>query len=203
MGFFPINRPARIAVMASGKGSNLNALIKAFPRDNKLGHVVLVISNRKRSGALEKAIEDGIEGVYVPYRDSSYFESVVQNKLDRGKIDLICLAGFMRILSPTFVTRYEGRILNIHPSLLPSFPGVNAQKQAIEAQVDQAGCTVHFVDSGVDTGPKILQRCVEVYCTDTEETLARRILQQEHLAYPEAVRRLLRGDYEDIVRGSV
>ena len=203
MGLFPISRPARVAVLASGKGSNLNALIEAFPSDNELGQIVLVISNRRRAGALKKAIENRIESVYVPYQDTSDFEADVRNKLEQMQIDVICLAGFMRILSPSFVTVYRGRIINIHPSLLPLFPGLNAQKQAIEAHVGRAGCTVHFVDAGVDTGPKLLQRCIEVYSTDNEKSLTERILVEEHMAYPEALRRLLRGEYEDVSWGSV
>ena len=113
--------------------------------------------------------------------------------LEREKIDLICLAGFMRVLSPDFVSRYAGRILNIHPSLLPRFPGLHPQQQALNAGVNESGCTVHFVDAGVDTGPIIVQRRVSVYPDDDVDTLSARILEAEHLAYPEAVRLVLEG----------
>ncbi|GEM83457.1 phosphoribosylglycinamide formyltransferase [Meiothermus hypogaeus] len=204
MSHFPLPRPARIAVMASGRGSNLEALLKAFPHDNPLGHIVLVISDKREALALQKAVEAQVEAEYVPWPKSrdqgvayktgrEQFERVAGQLLHEHRIDLILLAGFMRLLSPAFVQAWQGRILNIHPSLLPQFPGLNAQRQALEAGVSESGCTVHFVDAGMDTGPIILQRRVPVLPGDTEETLAARILEQEHLAYPEAVRRVLQG----------
>lgn len=197
MSYFPLGRPARMAVMASGRGSNLEALIKAFPHDNPLGHIVLVISDRREALALQKAVEAQIEAEYVPWpkeRGREQFERVASQLLRDHRIDLVLLAGFMRLLSPGFVQAWEGRILNIHPSLLPQFPGLHAQRQALEAGVSETGCTVHFVDAGMDTGPIVLQRRVPVLPGDTEETLAARILEQEHLAYPEAVRRVLKGE---------
>lgn len=204
MSHFPLPRPARIAVMASGRGSNLEALLKAFPHDNPLGHIVLVISDRREALALQKAVEAQVEAEYVPWPKSrdqgvayttgrEQFERVAGQLLHEHRIDLILLAGFMRLLSPAFVRAWQGRILNIHPSLLPQFPGLHAQRQALEAGVSESGCTVHFVDEGMDTGPIILQRRVPVLPGDTEETLAARILKQEHLAYPEAVRKVLQG----------
>lgn len=204
MSHFPLPRPARIAVMASGRGSNLEALLKAFPHDNPLGHIVLVISDRREALALQKAVEAQVEAEYVPWPKSrdqgvayttgrEQFERVAGQLLHEHRIDLILLAGFMRLLSPAFVRAWQGRILNIHPSLLPQFPGLHAQRQALEAGVSESGCTVHFVDAGMDTGPIILQRRVPVLPGDTEETLAARILKQEHLAYPEAVRKVLQG----------
>lgn len=206
MSYFPLPRPARIAVMASGRGSNLEALLKAFPHDNPLGHIVLVISDQREALALQKAVEAEVEAEYVPWprsRDQGVayktgreqFEQVAGQLLHDHRIDLILLAGFMRLLSPAFVQAWQGRILNIHPSLLPQFPGLHAQRQALEAGVGQSGCTVHFVDAGMDTGPIVLQRRVPVLPGDTEETLAARILEQEHQAYPEAVRMLLAGDF--------
>jgi phosphoribosylglycinamide formyltransferase-1 len=200
MRHFPLGRPARIAVMASGRGSNLEALLKAFPPDNPLGRIVLVISDRREALALQKALEAGVEAAYVPWSrrqgaaGRERFERLTEQLLMDRRIDLILLAGFMRLLSPEFVQAWEGRILNIHPSLLPQFPGLFAQRQALEAGVSETGCTVHFVDAGMDTGPIVLQRRVPVLPGDTVETLAERILEQEHLAYPEAVRKVLSGE---------
>jgi phosphoribosylglycinamide formyltransferase-1 len=191
--------------MASGRGSNLEALLKAFPHDNPLGHIVLVISDRREALALQKAVEAQVEAEYVPWPRNRaqgaagttgrfQFEQVAGQLLRDHHIDLVLLAGFMRLLSPEFVQAWEGRILNIHPSLLPQFPGLFAQRQALEAGVSETGCTVHFVDAGMDTGPIVLQRRVPVLPGDTVETLSARILEQEHLAYPEAVRMVLRGE---------
>jgi len=191
---FPLLRPARLAVLASGRGSNLRALITAFPPGDPLGSVVLVISNRTTAGALAVAEAHGVAARYIPCgRDRERFEQAAGQVLDQAGIDLICLAGFMRVLSPAFVERYAGRILNIHPSLLPSFPGLNAQQQALEAGASVSGCTVHWVDAGVDSGPIVLQRQVPVYPDDTVDALSDRILGQEHRLYPEAVRLVLQG----------
>jgi phosphoribosylglycinamide formyltransferase-1 len=212
MSYFPLGRPARIAVMASGRGSNLDALLKSFPQGNPLGHIALVISDKREAPALEKAARAGVEARYLPWPPGAqvlpvpigdrprrgntgrvqFEQTANQLLLDRG-IDLILLAGFMRLLSPDFVQAWQGRILNIHPSLLPQFPGLRAQHQALQAGVSESGCTVHFVDAGMDTGPVVLQRRVPVLPDDTEETLAARILKQEHQTYPEAVRRVLLG----------
>jgi len=204
MNYFPLGRPVRIAVMASGRGSNLEALLEAFPHDNPLGHIVLVISDKRDAQALQKAVQAEVEAEYVPWPVSRHpgvahqtgrkqFEQVAGQLLQDHHIDLILLAGFMRLLSPEFVGAWQGRILNIHPSLLPQFPGLHAQRQALEAKVGESGCTVHLVDAGMDTGPVVLQRRVPVFPNDTEETLSARILEQEHLAYPEAVRKVLNG----------
>ncbi len=190
---FPLGRPARIAVLASGRGSNLQALIRAFGPDDPLGRVVLVISNRAAAPALDRAREAGITARHVPYRDASAFEEDAGRALEAAGVDLVCLAGFMRILSPGFVRRYRGRLLNVHPSLLPAFRGLHAQRQALEAGVRESGCTVHFVDEGVDTGGVIVQRRVPVLAGDDEETLAARIRVEEHRAFPDAVRRVLTG----------
>jgi phosphoribosylglycinamide formyltransferase-1 len=159
-----------------------------------LGSVVLVISNRATAGALAVAESYGVAACHVPFgRDRAGFEHKVTELLQRAGIDLICLAGFMRLLSPEFVARFEGRILNIHPSLLPDFPGLNAQQQALAAGVRETGCTVHWVDAGIDSGPIVLQRRVPIYPDDTVETLSARILVEEHKLYPEAVQLVLQG----------
>ncbi len=191
---FPLSRPARLAVFASGRGSNLAALLEAFPPGHPVASVRLVISNRAEAGALERARTAGVKAVHIPFgRDREEFERAAVGVLESAHIDLICLAGFMRVLSPAFVARYEKRILNIHPSLLPAFPGLRAVERALAAGVKETGCTVHFVDAGVDTGPTIVQRRVPVRAADTADTLAARILAEEHRAYPEAVRRVLLG----------
>jgi phosphoribosylglycinamide formyltransferase-1 len=235
MSYFPLGRPARIAVMASGRGSNLEALLESFPPDNPLGHIALVISDKREAPALEKAVRAGVEARYLPWPTGAQalpvptgdrppgvqalpvptgdrprrgntgraqFEQAANQLLLNRGIDLILLAGFMRLLSADFVQAWQGRILNIHPSLLPQFPGLRAQRQALQAGVSESGCTVHFVDAGMDTGPVVLQRRVPVLPDDTEETLAARILKQEHQAYPEAVRRVLMG-MEKIDRSQV
>ncbi len=199
---FPLDRPARIAVFASGRGSNLRSLIAAFPPGDALASVNLVLSSRAGAGALELAAAHGVPAYSFPFpsrkrdpdgRARTAFEAAATEQLGASCIDLICLAGFMRIFSPEFSARWRGRILNVHPSLLPAFPGLQPQQQALSAGVETSGCTVHFVDAGVDTGTVVLQRPVPVYPDDTEAALAARILVEEHRAYPEAVRRVLKG----------
>jgi len=161
-----------------------------------VGQVALVVSDVEDAPALRRARAAGVTSTYVPWRtraDRPSFEGAVQHLFDEHGIDLVCLAGFMRILSPSFVTRWSGRILNVHPSLLPKFAGLEPQRRALEAGEAVSGCTVHFVDAGVDTGPRIVQRAVEVEPGDTVESLTARILRAEHVAYPEAVRLVLRG----------
>jgi phosphoribosylglycinamide formyltransferase-1 len=200
---FPLARIARIAVFASGRGSNLASLLSAFPpRDDEdeatMGALALVVSNVPGAAALDRAADAGVPTRTVPWRkgegDRATFEDAAQAELDAHGIDLVCLAGFMRVLSPEFVTRWAGRVVNVHPSLLPAFRGLRAQRQALRAGVRESGCTIHLVDAGVDTGRVLLQRRVPVLPNDTEQSLAARILAQEHVAYPEAVRRLLRGE---------
>ena len=200
---FPLNRPARIAVFASGRGSNLDALMQAFPAGHTLAEVVLVMSDVEDAPAVKKASSQGITTCHHPFpprkRDVGgqgrvLFEAAATECLEHHHIDLICLAGFMRLLSPQFNARWRGRILNIHPSLLPAFPGLHPQRQALAAGVSESGCTVHFVDAGVDSGPTVLQRRVPVLPDDTEEALSARILTEEHHAYPEAIRRVLQGE---------
>lgn len=187
-GPFPLGRPARIAVLASGRGTNLQALLEAFP-----GQIALVVSDRAEAPALERARAAGAATLYLPWSKRSAFEGLLQPALAEYQIDLIALAGFMHILSPTFTGSWQGRVINIHPSLLPSFPGLWPQKQALEAKALISGCTVHFVDAGMDTGPVILQRRVLVFPWDDEASLAARILPQEHRAYPDALKWVLAG----------
>lgn len=198
MSRFPLGRTAHIAVLASGRGSNLEALLRAFPPDppdtRALGAVCLVLSNRAAAPALAKARAAGVEARHVPYRDRDAFESEALAALEEAEVDLVCLAGFMRVLSPRFVRRFRGRLLNVHPSLLPAHRGLHAQRQALEAGDRESGCTVHFVDQGVDTGRIIVQRSVPVLDGDSEASLAERIREQEHVAFPEAVRRVLVGE---------
>lgn len=195
---FPLGRPARLAVFASGRGSNLRSLHAAFPPEHPLASVQLVLSNKAEAGALTYALEAGLAAHFVPFgKNRAGFESAAARLLETEGIDLICLAGFMRVLSPEFVNRYAGRIVNIHPSLLPRFPGLHPQRRALDAGVSESGCTVHFVDAGVDTGPTILQRRVSVHPEDNVDTLSARILEVEHAAYPEAVRLVLEGAVAD------
>jgi phosphoribosylglycinamide formyltransferase-1 len=194
MSTFPLSRPARIAVLASGRGTNLQSILAAFPPGNPLATVALVVSNKQDAGALERARYHGIRGEFVPFgKAREQFEARVATFFEEEGIDLVCLAGFMRVLSEGFVKRFEGRILNIHPSLLPRFPGLDAPGQALRAGVNESGCTVHFVDAGIDTGPLIVQRSVPVLRHDTVATLSERILQEEHQAYPDAIRQVLTG----------
>lgn len=196
---FPLPRPARITVFASGRGSNFAALLSAFPPGDPLASVVLCVSNKRSAGALALAEQHGVAARFVPFGgDRSGFEREATRLLDAFAADLVCLAGFMRVLSPEFTGRYAGRILNVHPSLLPAFPGLHAQRQALEAGVRESGCTVHFVDAGVDTGKTIVQRRVPVLPDDTEAALTARILAEEHRSYPEAVRLVLSGKLEHV-----
>ncbi len=183
-----MNKKTRVGVFVSGSGSNLQALI-----DAKIPSVeiVVVVSNNPDAYAIERAKKNKIPVEVIDHRNYSSredFEREIQKRLDQYKIDLIALAGFMRILTPLFIRNYKHRIINLHPALLPSFPGTNAVKQALMYGVKFTGCTVHFVDEGVDTGPIILQAVVPIYDTDTEESLLKRIHKEEHKIYPEAVR---------------
>lgn len=181
----------RLAVLASGRGSNLQAIIDAVGRGELPVKLVLVLSDNPRAQALERARTAGIPTVVVrreDYRSRRDFNLEILRWLRRYQVDLVALAGYMRVLSPEVVRAYPNRIMNIHPSLLPAFPGLEAQRQALEYGVKVTGCTVHFVDEGVDTGPIIIQRAVPVREDDTAESLSGRILEQEHQIYPEAIR---------------
>ena len=194
---FPLGRRARLAVFASGRGSNLAALIAAFPPGGGDPHaeVVLVIGDRAEAGALTIARDAGIAAVHLPYtRGRDAFEWAAQAELAARAVDLVALAGFMRILSPAFAFAWRGRLLNVHPSLLPAFPGLHAVRQALAAGASVSGCTVHFVDAGVDTGPVIARQALPVLEGDDEATLQARIQAQEHRIFPAAVRAVLRGE---------
>jgi phosphoribosylglycinamide formyltransferase-1 len=186
---------ARIAILLSGRGSNYVALQRAALRGEVPATVELVASDVESAPGLSKASEYGVRTAAIPRapgEERAAHEQRVLAALEVAGAEWVCLAGYMRILSPEFVRRYRNRILNVHPSLLPAFPGKDAQRQALEHGAKVAGCTVHFVDTGVDSGPIVVQRAVPVLDGDTARELTRRILAEEHVAYPEALRRLLR-----------
>ena len=182
----------RVAILISGRGSNMAALIEAAKPADFPAEIVAVIANRADAGGIEIARASGIATVTIeskPFgKDRAAFESVLQAQLDQHKIDLICLGGFMRLFTAEFVQRWYGRMLNIHPSLLPSFPGLEPQAQALRAGVKISGATVHFVIPETDAGPIVMQGAVGVRDEDTPETLAQRILAIEHRIYPDALR---------------
>ncbi|MBM4247998.1 MAG: phosphoribosylglycinamide formyltransferase [Euryarchaeota archaeon] len=184
-----------IGVLISGKGSNLQAIIDAVGRGEITGRVAVVISNKADAYGLERARKAGIEALVIPSRgkERTDFEREVAEALESRGVELVCLAGFMRVLTPYFIRRFKHRIMNIHPALLPSFPGEDAQGQAFAYGVKVTGCTVHFVDEGVDTGPVIVQIPVEVREDDTADTLSGRILEQEHRAFPRAIQLFAEG----------
>ena len=181
----------KLAVLVSGRGSNLQAIIDSIDREELDAHLSIVISNTKNAMALKRAEKHGIKTIFIDpstYLNSKEYDKALVLKLKEFSIDLICLAGYMRILGEEVIQTFEKKIINIHPSLLPAFPGLNAQKQAINHGVKFSGCTVHFVDSGVDSGPIILQTVVPVYDNDDEKSLSKRILEQEHYLYPKAIK---------------
>jgi phosphoribosylglycinamide formyltransferase-1 len=181
----------RIAVFISGRGSNFAAILGVIEKGEINGRIIVVISDNPDAAGLRYAEEHAIEcAVFQKNRGepkNDYFSRISTFLKERG-IDLIVLAGFMKLLTPNIIQEYRNRILNIHPALLPSFPGVHAQKQALDYGVKFSGCTVHFIDEGVDTGPIILQEVVPVYQGDTEEMLSGRILEKEHKIFPRAVK---------------
>jgi len=184
----------RLAILISGRGSNMAALIDAA-QSGRIPHaeVAVVVSDQPSAAGLKRAKECGIETLIIERhgRAREAHDKEIVAALRERQVDFICLAGYMRILSRDFIAAYRGRILNIHPSLLPSFTGLEAQKQALEHRVKVAGCTVHFVDETLDGGPIVAQRVVPVREDDTVETLSTRILEQEHELYPEAVTTVL------------
>jgi phosphoribosylglycinamide formyltransferase 1 len=187
----------RVAILISGRGSNMTALIKAAMAEDYPAEISVVMSNRADAGGLEMARASGIPAVTIeskPFgKDRAAFEAVLQASLDEHRIELICLGGFMRLLTAEFVQRWYGRMLNIHPSLLPSFPGLDPHGQALSAGVKISGATVHFVTPQTDAGPVLMQGAVAVRDDDTTDTLAERILAVEHRIYPEALRLLAGG----------
>jgi phosphoribosylglycinamide formyltransferase-1 len=188
----------RIGVLLSGRGSNFEALADSCAAGRiPNAEIALVVSNREGAPGIEKARARGIPTRVIPSKglEREVYDRQVAAALEEARVELVCLAGYMRLLSPFFVARFPGRILNIHPSLLPAFPGLEAQRQALEHGVKWSGCTVHFVDENLDAGPIILQRAVAVRDDDTAESLSARILEEEHRLYTEAVALVLDGRY--------
>ena len=193
----------RLGILLSGRGSNFLAIASAIA-DGRLqrAEIAVVLSNRDDAPGLAAARELGLTAVAIPSagKKRAEHDALMIAALREHGVDLVCLAGYMRIISAEFVAAFPERILNVHPSLLPAFPGLEAQTQALEFGVKVAGCTVHFVDEAVDHGVIVLQRAVAVEDGDTPETLSARILEQEHLAYPEAIARVLSGKYRVVGR---
>ena len=178
-----------IGILLSGRGSNFEAIARNVAAGKIPAKIALVISNREQAPGLERARQMGLKTLFIPSKgkEREAYDGEVVSALKEAEVDLVCLAGFMRILSPVFVRAFPGRILNIHPALLPAFPGLDAQKQALDYGVKFTGCTVHIVDEGMDTGPIVLQAVVPVLDDDNVETLSARILKEEHRIYSEAI----------------
>jgi len=191
-----INR--RLGVLISGRGSNLQALVEAIREGRLDAEIAIVISNREDAAGLERARAAGIEAIVLSHRgwpSRDEYDRALARELKARNVGLVCLAGFMRLVGVPLIDAFPHAILNIHPSLLPAFPGIDAQRQAVEHGAKVSGVTVHFVTAELDGGPIILQRSVEVLENDTAATLAARILEQEHRAYPEAVQIVLEGGW--------
>lgn len=192
-----------LGVLISGRGSNFEAIARNVAGGRiPNAQIAVVISNRSDASGLEIARKLGLKAVVIPSagKERKDHDREVVRALQQHKVDLICMAGYMRLLSPWFVRQFPGKILNIHPSLLPAFPGLEAQQQAFAYGVKVSGCTVHFVDEELDHGPIIVQRAIPVLDEDTEHSLASRILEQEHIAYSEAINIVLGGEYEVVGR---
>ncbi len=188
----------RIGVLLSGRGSNFEALAESVAAGRiPDAEIALVVSNREDAPGIERARARRIEARVIPSKglEREAYDKLVAAALMEKKVDLVCLAGYMRLLSPFFVAAFPNRILNIHPSLLPAFPGLEAQRQALEHGAKFSGCTVHFVDENLDAGPIVLQAAVPIEDRDTVETLSERVLREEHRLYSEAVRIVLEGRY--------
>jgi len=194
-----MSQPTRIAILISGRGSNCMAIVRAV-RDGRLQNceIAVVVSNIPGAPGIEAARAFGVPAITIEGRgrEQAEHETAINALLHKFRVDIICLAGYMRILSAAFVREWQGRMLNIHPSLLPNFPGLHAQRQALEYGAQYTGCTVHFVDESVDGGVIIHQRVCEIQPTDTAETLSDRLLLKEHQAYIEALAKVLSGNYE-------
>ena len=189
----------RIAVLLSGRGSNFEALADSIAAGKiPSAEIALVLSNRENAPGLERAKARGISARAIPSKglEREAYDKLVVAALQESKVDLVCLAGYMRLISPFFVAAFPNRILNIHPSLLPAFPGLEAQRQALEHGAKISGCTVHFVDENLDAGPIVMQAAVAIEDFDTPETLSERILREEHRIYAEAVRIVLEGRFK-------
>jgi phosphoribosylglycinamide formyltransferase-1 len=187
----------RLGILISGRGSNFEAIADRIAAGELDAEIAVVISNRPEAPGLEAARRRGLPAVSIPSKglDREVYDRMVVEELRRRGVELVCLAGFMRLLSAYFVRAFPNRILNIHPSLLPAFPGLDAQHQALEHGVRITGCTVHFVDEYLDAGPILIQAPVPVLDTDTAETLSARILKEEHRIYSEALRIAIGGNY--------
>ena len=187
----------RLGILISGRGSNFEAIAANIQSGTLAAEIAVVISNRPDAPGLEIARGRGLQAVCLPSRglDREVYDRTVVAELEKHQVDLVCLAGYMRLLSAGFIRRFPNRILNIHPSLLPSFPGLDAQHQALTHGVRISGCTVHFVDEELDAGPIVLQSAVPVCDEDTAQTLSARILREEHRIYSEAIAIVLRGSY--------
>ena len=200
-----------LAILISGRGSNMENILKSIKKNKIPIKPVLVISNKPDAKGLAIARKLGVNTEVVESNGLKggnwEYDSKLVSVLEKYKVTpqngLICLAGFMRIMSPEFIRHYKGKILNIHPAILPSFPGLHSQRQALEYGVKYSGCTVHFVDEGVDTGPIILQAVVKVKDGDTEESIAKRILKQEHKIYPKAVKLVAKGKIKTVGRRTI
>jgi phosphoribosylglycinamide formyltransferase 1 len=186
---------ANVGVLISGRGTNLQALIDAAAGGRLGGRIAVVISNVETAPGLERARQAGVPALFRDHRGRARedFDAELLALLREHAVDLVCLAGYMRLLSPAFIRAFAGRILNVHPSLLPAFPGLEAQRQAWEHGVKVSGATVHLVDEGLDSGPIVLQEAVPVLSADSPDALAARILEAEHRIYPRAVRAILEG----------
>ena len=196
--YFLANMTKRIGVLLSGRGSNFEALADSVAAGRiPDAEIAVVVSNRENARGIERARARGISAQVIPSKglEREAYDRVVVAALQEKKVDLVCLAGYMRLVSPFFVSSFRERILNIHPSLLPAFPGLESQRQALEHGAKFTGCTVHFVDENLDAGPIVMQAVVPVEDADTPETLAERILREEHRIYSEAVRIVLEGRY--------
>ena len=187
----------RLGILISGRGSNFVAIADAIATHRLDAEIALVISNRQEAPGIAIARDRGLNAVVLPSRavDRETYDAQLSAALDQARVDLICLAGYMRLLSPAFISRYPQRILNIHPSLLPAFPGLHAHRDALAHGAKISGCTVHFVDEGLDSGPIIQQAAVPVLDNDTEASLAARILKEEHRIYSQAIALVLSGKY--------
>jgi phosphoribosylglycinamide formyltransferase-1 len=186
----------RVGVLISGRGSNMASLIEAAAQPGYPAEIVTVISNKADAGGLVRAEEAGIDTVVIDHKahaDRASFDAALDAALEEAKVELVCLAGFMRLLTPGFTEKWRGRMINIHPALLPSFRGLHTHERALEAGVKIHGCTVHFVTPEMDVGPIIMQAAVPVLEGDTAELLAARVLAQEHVIYPAALRLICEG----------
>lgn len=181
----------RVAIFISGRGSNMDALVHAAKSEDFPAEIALVLSNKLEAKGLEHAAAEGIPTTVVSHKDydgRASFDDALAQELAAHDIDLVCLAGFMRLLTPDFVNKWTGRMLNIHPSLLPSFKGLHTHQRAIDSGVKFTGCTVHLVVPEMDAGPIVIQAAVPIHTTDTEDSLGQRVLTEEHRIYPKALR---------------